>query len=39
MLLRIGFWLVEGEEAVAAVDDVGEDDQSTEIHFFAVAVR
>jgi len=39
MLLRNGFWLIEGEEAVAAVDDVGEDDQSTKIHFLAVTVR
>jgi hypothetical protein len=31
--------LVEGEEAVAAVDDVGEDDETTKIDFFAVAVR
>ena len=30
--------LIEGEEAVAAVDDVGEDDEPAEIDFFAVAV-
>ena len=30
--------LVEGEEAVAAVDDVGEDDEAAKIDFFAVAI-
>ena len=30
--------LIKGEEAVAAVDDVGEDDEATKIDFLAVAV-
>ena len=30
--------LIEGEEAVAAVDDVGEDDEAAEIDFFAIAI-
>jgi len=28
--------LIEGEEAVAAVDDVGENDEAAKIHFFAI---
>ena len=30
--------LIKGEEAVATVDDVGEDDEAAKIHFFAIAV-
>jgi hypothetical protein len=29
---------VESEEAVATVDDVGEDDEATEVHFFSIAI-
>ncbi len=31
--------LIEGEETVAAVDDVGEDDEAAKIDFLSVAVR
>ncbi len=31
--------LIKGEEAVAAVDDIGQDDEATKIDFFAIPVR
>jgi hypothetical protein len=30
---------VESEEAVTAVDDVGEDDEPAKIHFLAIPIR